>query len=307
VTWTVRGPRHRSYWLYRVTWSGTQFVAVGHSSPTSTLILTSPDGVTWTTQASELRVPCLASPGRGRSSCSGKSRDHPHLSDGVTWTAQASELRMRCIASPGRARSSCSGKSRDHPHLSGRGDVDGADSGTTAQLNSVTWTGTQFFAFGSQGTILTSPDGVTWTTQTSGVFVTCTELPSLETSSCRGSDGGIFTSPMGDLDARTLRDWPVFNLSSEVRSVTWSGHSLSQWERQASPRPHPPLSGAGNVDDLRTTHSCKASPGRARSSWQWDGVLFFRHHLTSPDGVTWTARPRISFWALPGPGPSLSQ
>ena len=41
-------------------------------------------------------------------------------------------------------------------------------SGTTYGLNGVTWSGTQFVAVGFSGTILTSLDGITWTSRTSG-------------------------------------------------------------------------------------------------------------------------------------------
>ena len=41
-------------------------------------------------------------------------------------------------------------------------------SGIIDRLNGVTWSGAQFVAVGDSGTILTSPDGVTWTRRTSG-------------------------------------------------------------------------------------------------------------------------------------------
>ncbi len=41
-------------------------------------------------------------------------------------------------------------------------------SGTTQSLLAATWSGTQFCVVGGGGTILTSPDGITWTSRTSG-------------------------------------------------------------------------------------------------------------------------------------------
>ncbi len=41
-------------------------------------------------------------------------------------------------------------------------------SGTDNVLRGVVYAGGQFVAVGNQGTVLTSPDGVTWTAQTSG-------------------------------------------------------------------------------------------------------------------------------------------
>lgn len=43
------------------------------------------------------------------------------------------------------------------------------NSGTTTNLNSVTWTGNLFVAAGNSGIILTSPDGVQWSERNSGV------------------------------------------------------------------------------------------------------------------------------------------
>ena len=45
-------------------------------------------------------------------------------------------------------------------------------SSTTEILRSVAWSGSQFVAVGERGTILTSPDGVTWTARTSGTLAT---------------------------------------------------------------------------------------------------------------------------------------
>lgn len=39
---------------------------------------------------------------------------------------------------------------------------------TDAHLHSVVWTGSQLVAVGWNGTILTSPDGITWTQQPAG-------------------------------------------------------------------------------------------------------------------------------------------
>ena len=41
-------------------------------------------------------------------------------------------------------------------------------SGVTCYLNGVAWIGSQFVAVGEAGTVLTSPDGITWTRRTSG-------------------------------------------------------------------------------------------------------------------------------------------
>jgi hypothetical protein len=61
---------------------------------------------------------------------------------------------------------------RHHPHLPGRGDWTERASGTSNWLNGVTYGNGLFVAVGEDGTILTSPDGVTWTQRTSGTRAT---------------------------------------------------------------------------------------------------------------------------------------
>jgi hypothetical protein len=96
-------------------------------------ILTSPDGVTWTTRVGQ-GTPSYGVAWSGSTFAAvgsgGAVRTSP---DGVTWTARTS--------------------------------------GTSADLRGVTWAGDKFVAVGDAGTILTSPDGVTWTARTSGVAV----------------------------------------------------------------------------------------------------------------------------------------
>ena len=69
-------------------------------------------------------------------------------------------------------------------------------SGTTNSLYGVTWSGTQFVVVGLSGTILTSPDGITWTTRTSG---TTNALNGVIWSGTQfvvvGNIGTILTSP----------------------------------------------------------------------------------------------------------------
>ncbi len=44
-------------------------------------------------------------------------------------------------------------------------------SGTSSHLHGVVWSGTKFVAVGTNGTIITSPDGVTWEPWASGVNI----------------------------------------------------------------------------------------------------------------------------------------
>lgn len=123
--------------LSSVVSSGTQFAAVGSTIggfSSSEVILTSPDGITWTsrpyiaTTHSDLRA--IAWSGTQFVAVGGTG-EILSSADGVTWTAQSSPA---------------------------------------SQLDSIVWSGTQFVAGGSGGTVLTSPNGTTWTSHTSGTL-----------------------------------------------------------------------------------------------------------------------------------------
>ena len=132
--------------LYGVVWNGTRFVAVGSVieldrtatggyRQVSGVVLSSPDGATWTTASivegsSDFRGVTWG--GRGRFVAVGSRNGRGvifHSADGATWTAAS-----------------------------------GVDD--TSVLNGVTWGGGRFVAVGSQngrGVIFHSADGATWT------------------------------------------------------------------------------------------------------------------------------------------------
>src|SRR5258708_38277307 len=125
--------------------------------------------------------------------------------------------------------------------------------GTTNALNGVAWSGTQFVAVGSGGTILTSPDGTTWTSRTLdtstflGAFLQGTFLQGVTWSGTQfvavGSGGTVLTSPDG---------------------ITWTSH-FSQ--------------GATNI-----------LYGVAWSGTQFVAVGSVGTIRTSPYGITWTSQ-----------------
>ena len=136
-------------------------------------------------------------------------------------------------------------------------------SGTTNTLNGVAWSGTQFVAVGSGGTILTSPDGTTWTSRTLdtstflGAFLQGTFLQGVTWSGTQfvavGSGGTVLTSPDG---------------------ITWTSH-FSQ--------------GATNI-----------LYGVAWSGTQFVAVGSVGTIRTSPDGITWTSQTSGTGYDLKG-------
>ena len=132
--------------LNSVAWLGNQYVAVGSNggSPiclpnqactafivvNHAIILSSPDGLSWTTRM-QSGVPTIVESALNGVIRSGKQfvavgTNGTILAspDGMAWTPQTS--------------------------------------GTSNNLNGVIWSGTQFVAVGANGTILTSPDGIAW-------------------------------------------------------------------------------------------------------------------------------------------------
>jgi serine/threonine protein kinase len=92
-------------------------------------------------------------------------------------------------------------------------------SGTSQDLWGIAWSGSQFVVVGRNGTILTSPNGITWTAQNSG---TNELLASVVWSGSQfvavGTLGTILTSPDG-------RTWTPQNSNTGewLHSVAWSG------------------------------------------------------------------------------------
>jgi hypothetical protein len=115
-----------------VVWTGTQFVAVGGYSPGSgNSILTSPDGLIWTSQTGGIAYTLDDVVWSGKQFVA--VGDHGSIltsPDGVTWTQRSS--------------------------------------GTTLNLSGVAWSGTQFIAVGDVGIVLSSNDGITWASQRIG-------------------------------------------------------------------------------------------------------------------------------------------
>ncbi len=92
-------------------------------------------------------------------------------------------------------------------------------SGTTSTLRGAAWNGSQFVAVGDNGTILTSPDAASWTAQTSGTTVTLRDITwGGSTFVAVGDRGTICTSPDGV--TWTTRNSGVSVLRS-LRRVAW--------------------------------------------------------------------------------------
>jgi hypothetical protein len=125
-------------------------------------------------------------------------------------------------------------------------------SGTSNSLSGVTYRNGTFVAVGLGGTILTSPDGVTWTQRTSGTRNWLSGVTYGNGPSWRWGDGPILTSPDG---------------------VNWTARANGDGQQAL---------GRG----LRQRHDSLRGVAYGNGTFVGTGGTI----LTSPDGVNWTVR-----------------
>lgn len=159
-------------------------------------------------------------------------------------------------------------------------------SGTTNDLWGCVYTGTQFVAVGKLSTVLTSPDGITWTTRT---------LPSplLNLIGVAWGNGQIIV--VGESGAcRTSPDGITWTIRSPGFTLGYSAARNSSLtvvvggnaSYQTAIRTSP---------DLVTWTTRSAPTTSMLYSIIWTGTLFIATGgsgacITSPDGITWTFR-----------------
>jgi len=170
--------------LQSITWNGTLLVAVGFDSTpraSSYSILTSNDGFNWTKKITpKLRIlydvvwngtQFIVFGTFGLSSISLISPN------GIAWTEWNTALDFKVSDSVWDGNQVVAVGSNITGSITGRSSTttDGVRFSTlqtfpfTTYVGYIVWTGTQFVAVGGSGAIMTSPDGTTWTQQTSGV------------------------------------------------------------------------------------------------------------------------------------------
>jgi hypothetical protein len=164
VTWTQRGFGLTNADLLSVSWSGSQFIAVGGPSGinNTATILTSPDGITWTQQSCSITA-YLGGVACSGALCVAAGSNGTILTspDGVKWTLRDSgalNAQLSGVAWSGTqfvvVGNGAILTSPDGITWTRRADI-------PILLNRVVWSGTQFVAVGNG--IFTSPDGITWT------------------------------------------------------------------------------------------------------------------------------------------------
>lgn len=252
VNWTARNSG-TTLGLAAVAWSGTQFVAVGAAGT----LLTSPDGVNWTAQNSGTTADLRGIAWNGNlfvavgtqydTSSFVRGRDGVTITstDGVNWAKSPLNHNLRSVAWNGVQFVAVGGYPADcisSPPVSCYPDaaviLTSCDGEAWTQqtldwnaiLSSVIWGNSGYIAVGNAGSILESPDGVTWLAKTSRIMSSATFLgyPALVGIVWSGTQfvavGGassILTSP--DASQWTLQTNNLGSLGN-LGSIAWSGN-----------------------------------------------------------------------------------
>jgi len=311
---------------YGITYGSNTFVAVGYGGT----ILTSPDGITWTSQTSGTTNNLLGiAYGNNTFVAVGNSGTILTSPDGTTWTSRilGTSINLRGIIYANNIFVACgaSGALLTSP--------DGTTwtsriSGTTALLFSIAYGYGTFVAVGNYGTIITSPDGIAWTSRTPGtspnhlysiaygnnIFVAVgfgVTLTSSDGSNWSSSGNGyalygviyvnntfvavgyggtVLTSPNG-----TTWTPRTSGTTSDLEGIAYGNSTFVA------------VGDSGTIlnspdGDTWTSRSSGTSDlyGIAYGNSTFVAVHDLATILTSPDGATWTSRLLGSVWYLNG-------
>ena len=292
--------------VYDVAWNGTQFAAVGSlqvGSAYVTYILTSPDGRVWTSRSSALQGVALYNVIAAGTSfvAFDHTKDCYVSADGITWTKRPAGA-LGVVVSGAWDGSKFVGVGGAITNSAALAAFSQVASPTTVRLNEIVFANGQFTAVGGNGTIYTSPTGVTWTKRSTGfdrfadlnsVTWAGNQFVAVGSTAFTSEPTLIATSPDGT-------SWtPVANtLKKELNGVAFSGSTLVAVGRN----------GAIATSANGTTWSLKASG----TTLDLHGVIWARNQfvavgghesddydstgpggsvvLTSPNGTTWTRR-----------------
>jgi hypothetical protein len=298
-SWDISTPSIVNY-IESLVWNGSLFVAIGPSwSPmpgnmftlNSYSILTSPDGVSWTSRASYKSSWLRGMMWTGHQFVvfyTGSSTSQTALltsKDGVTWTSQSANVPWAWNDFMSLAWNESQyvavgpkGMTETSPDL-----VNWTDrtSGTKNNLQAGDWSGSLFVIVDDSGMISTSPDGVSWTTHASGTSDTLRGVAWCGSQFVAvGGRGTILTSADGV-------NWTtrLSGTTLDLHSVTWNGSQLVA---------------VGDIGRILTSVDGVEWVDRSSGSdllygVTWNGSQFLAVGwagavLTSPDGVSWTKR-----------------
>ena len=155
-------------------------------------------------------------------------------------------------------------------------------SGTTHSLNSLVWNGSQLVAVGSGGTILTSVDGSIWTARVSGTkSILKAVIWAANQFVAVGNNGAIVSSSDGIT-------WIVrpSGVTSALNAVAWNGSLLVAVNDTGALTSSNGVAWVGDTSQIMSGSITLAAGGNRFLAGGCCG-----HPLTSTDGLLWTRMP----------------
>ena len=164
-TWLASAYNGLNQGVYRVIWTGSQFMAVGKGSAT---IAASSDGLTWSTILTSSICTSLNDIVQGRKGYVAVGENTIITSsEGLTWTSSFTSLSsIRTVTTNGSIY--VAGGMGLATSIDGKLWTRYVGSTLTRQINDIRFNGSQFVAVGQEG-IATSSDGLTWINQISTI------------------------------------------------------------------------------------------------------------------------------------------
>ncbi len=283
--------------FFGLTWSGSQFVAVGYGFQTSTtfgaMAATSSDGISWAVHPIVLSNPQflwdVAWNGSLYAALSISSNEIVTSPDGINWTSQAvgdASTRLRNIESDGSRFVAIGSNTEVYTSPDGIAWTLEANPLPRNSVSDLHWDGSRFVAVSSDQ-FLTSADGAEWVSNTVGTAGSATSSATVTRHSglnIIGSNaGGIYTSP-NDTGRTT-----TFSSDSEAMyGVGWDadGNQFVAVGTRQTIRTSPD----GITWTTRNTGGSASLFGITRGGGQLVVVGHGSQALTSPDGITWTVQ-----------------
>jgi hypothetical protein len=165
-------------------------------------------------------------------------------------------------------------------------------SGTSEGLLGVTYGNSTFVVVGTNGTILTSPDGTSWTSRTSGTSIQLTGVTyGNSTFVAVGHSGTILTSPDGT--SWTSR---TSGTTETLWGVTYGNSTFMAVGDSGSIL----TSSDGTTWTSRSSGTSNNFYGVTFANSTFVAVGGMGTILTSPDGISWTSRTSGTTWVLAG-------
>jgi hypothetical protein len=221
-SWTQRSSEIANASPSDVVWEGNQFVVADFNRG----LLISADGISWTVRSGPAAPISITWTGN-RFALTTEFGEIWTSADAVDWTNRsAPNFPYNAIA--GNTGTLVGVGGRDTFAMFIATSIDGGVTWkdhsimtTTDRLQAVLWNGSQFVSVGSHGRIMTSPDGETWTPQTSGTTAFLSGIAWDGHQFVVVGDTAFLTSP--DAATWTVHAWGALPAAA---AIAWNGHDF---------------------------------------------------------------------------------